>query len=151
MASESVALSEDIVAKINEKTDYILSFEAIRRAVPFNNIEEIAQLKVVVFDGPRAAERTGRAGSTFALTRTYKPSVAVLKKRQTGGEESRLAETDQLQQLVEEIEDQLEDEDFASKVFIGFDEEQDRDPYNFDLLREQGAFVTQIVLQYQDG
>lgn len=151
MIAKTVELSEAIVAAINSHEGlvaYEVAFFAERRSVPFDNVKDLAGLRVVVFDGVKSAERTGRSGTANAFTRTYKPTIAVLQKIPSTSDGDRKTLIDRNQIVVEQIEDVLEDLDLAGLTFVGFDEEQDRDPYNVETLKANGCFVVAIGLEY---
>ncbi len=146
--ARSVALAEAIVQRINAG-QYDVTFEARRRAVPFYSIDEMAGLEVSVFTGTRAAERYTREED--GLLRTYKPVVAIQKKLTGGDDAAKLAESDQLQGVVEAIEEQIQDVDLLGMSFVGFGEEQDEDAYGVEALRSLGVFAAIIITEYIDA
>jgi hypothetical protein len=143
MSAKNVELADAIVDLLNEEV-FPIPFHAHRKVVPFDDVQDIREVQVVVFTGPVAAVRITRG----EFQRTYKPTVAVLQKIEPGDESTQLLQCDGLQNLVALIEERLTDEDLVDLTFQGFDEEQDRDPYNVEMLKALGAFATAITLTY---
>lgn len=153
MSARAVQLCDAIVAKLNAdpeegETEFSQSFEARRLYSPFLEADEVKTLQVYVLANAKKAERTGRSGFTW----TFRPVVVVQQEIQGETEEQRQAHVDALQQLVEEIEERLGNANFATEAgtfsFITFDEEQDRDVYMLELLRDANRFGAAITLEY---
>lgn len=150
MSSKSVELADAIVASLNdEDNEFVLTFDAKRRAAPFtiNEIEELKTLQVSVFTGSVKAERTIRAG----FAKTYRPVVALQQKLGGETDEVNLAIADKITELSEQIVEHLGELDLAELSFAAFDEEQDREQYNAEALRDLGVYAVAIGLEYTDG
>ena len=152
--SVAVTLANAIVNRLNSVT-FSQRFTATRRIVPFMKPDDAAlrSVQVYVLANVRKAER--RTRHDFA--RTYKPIVVVQKRLTAGADEAiETDEVDDLQTLVEEIEEALEDEDYIANQlppalqlsFVGFDEEQDRDAYGLEAMKDHRVFATAITLEY---
>lgn len=131
---------------------YSMAFDPARRATVFSedDIEDLESLQVYVLTTTRKAERRVQRGPN-ALKRTYKPVVIVQKKLSAEGDEAaQLAEADQLQTVVEEIEDVLGLTEMDELNFISFNEEQEADAYGIDTLRQAGVFAVAITLEYSE-
>lgn len=151
MSAKTVDLSLAIVELLKLHEGFVPTFIPERRTVPYDKVEQLNDLRVVVFDGPKAAERTGRAGAGREFTRTYKPTVAVLKKLAASNESVRQSQSDELQSLVGQIEEVLlADFDALGLTFIGFDEEQERDPFNIEMLKGLSCFAVATTLEYSE-
>jgi hypothetical protein len=145
MSSE---LAQAIVDFLNGET-FSIDFTAARRAVPFWTLEELGdELRVSVFTGTKRTERITRGN----FQKTYKPIVAVQKKLPAGDEAELQQASDDLQQLVDEIEEVFETADFEvggnRYTFQSFNEEQEEDSYGIEALRSFGVFAVPIVLEY---
>jgi hypothetical protein len=142
--STAVDLPKAIVDKLNDTANsFSLAFEAKRRAVPFlPQDKEIKQLQVAVFAGSKSSGINERGGNLKA----YKPVIHVIKQLSSGDDAVRLEEVDQLIELVGEIES-VAGTDLAGCGFMRFDEEQERDAYNAELLKA-GCFSVPIVLEF---
>ena len=152
--SVAVTLANAIVNRLNSVT-FSQRFTATRRIVPFMKPDDAAlhSVQVYVLANTRKAER--RTRHDFA--RMYKPIVVVQKRLTAGADEAiETDEVDDLQTLVEEIEEALEDEDYIANQlppalqlsFVGFDEEQDRDAYGLEAMKDHRVFATAITLEY---
>ncbi len=148
MSAISIVMADAIVTALNtpQSPPFIFEFEAQRRAAPFTieELHELTDLKVLVFPGSVSAERIDRK----RFKRTYKPVISILKALEGSDDASRLAQSNLLVELVEQIESCIEVADVGYS-FYGFDQEQDREPYNAGIMQSTKAFATAIILVYQ--
>lgn len=145
--SSSVELADAIVGLLNDPTnDFSFEFTAERRSAPLTTEElsELSNVKVYVFTGTTAKERLTRA--QFQVR--YKPIVVVQRPLDGTSQSGEQQSVDQLETLVEEIENVITDEDQGSLHFVGFDEENDRDPYDALALADLKVFARAITPEY---
>lgn len=143
----ATALAQAIVDWLNDPArNFSITFRAERRAIPIERAEELATVKVSVFAGTTKAERISRA----EFQKTFRPVVAIQKRVMAASESQRLEEYDNLIALVDEIQNALIN-DYTGYSFVGFDNEQERDSYAVQALREHGCFATAIVLEYAEA
>lgn len=150
MSSKSVELADAIVAALNDPTNgFVLTFEARRRAAPFHvsEIEQLSTLNVSVFTGSVKSERSTRA----SFAKTYKPFVAVQQKLGGASDEDNLAIADKITELSEQIVELLEQEDLAGLSFVATDDEQDREQYSSEALRDLNVYTVAIGFEYTSG
>jgi hypothetical protein len=144
--SKSVELANAIVERINTG-HYQKQFKARRLAVPIVEAEKLTDLLVAVFTGTLTTTQITR--DTFE--RTYKPIVTVQKRLQPGSDAAQeVAQADELQNLVEEIEERLAGSDLARLSFLGFEEGDERDTYGLEPMRDHKVFAASITLHYTD-
>ncbi len=147
---KNVELADAIVAKLNDGTDtYEFAFEAIRREAPFSTkeLQDVAEVHVSVFTGTVKSERVSRA----RYKKSYKPAVVIQRYLNGGTIEANEALVARLHTLTEQIETVLEPEDFADLAIVGLNEEQDRVPYNLEMLMDNNVFHVAIVPEYTSG
>lgn len=150
MASKSVELRDAIADLLNDDdNDFAMAFEALPRTAPLTETEvgELQTVGVYVFTGSVKAVRVQRR----RFERTYKPVIAVYHPLNRPNETLNLELTNQLQELIEQIEAVVEDSDLADLSFVGFDEEEDREPYNAEAARTLSFFASAITLEYTSG
>jgi hypothetical protein len=150
MSSKNVELADAIVEKLNDgTTTFEFAFEAVRREAPYSSkeLEDLSEVVVSVFTGSVKAERVTRR----RYSKTYKPAVVIQRYLNGGTEEANQALVAQLHTLAEQIETVLEPEDFADLSIVGFNEEQDRPPYNLEMLMDNNVFHVAIVPEYTSG
>ncbi len=150
MSSKNVELANAIVAKLNDgTTEFEFAFAAVKREAPYStkDIQDLAEVVVSVFTGTLRAVRTGRKH----WEKTYKPAVVI--QRYLNGEtaEANEAIVARLHTLAEQIEDLLEDEDLADLSIVGLNEDQDRPPYNVEMLMDNNVFNVAVVPEYTSG
>ncbi len=142
------SLADAIVVFLNQDfRDYSRQFVAERRAVPFTKPEQLGTVKVSVFAGTKKAKRASR-DRRHPFQHTYKPVIVVQKKLIAGDDPSQLAELDELTDFADELELSLQTAEFEGVALENFDEEQDKDTYGLEALRDHGCFATAITLQY---
>ena len=147
MSSKSIELADAIVSQLNQHPEgFILQFEAERKALPLTTqeLETLSTLKVMVFTGSQKAERRTQRG----FKKTYKPIVVLQRKLDGATEEVNLGLADQLVELSDQISERLEAEELVNLHFIGFDEGQDRDEYNAELMHAHGVFSVVRTFEY---
>lgn len=147
--SKRTELADALVALLNgEGTTFSMQFEAKRRVMPYVNRAEVKTVQVSVFTGLKSSDRRTRT----EFSHTYKPFIAVQKEIAGSGEAARTAASDEVQEVVEEIEGFFEalDEPVAELAFIGFDEaDAERESYDPEFMRD-GVFSSTITLEFQD-
>lgn len=139
-------IADELIELMNGSA-FSTPFVAKRRIAPFNTPEDVNDLQVYVLMGTTQAELTSRD----RFLRTLKPWVVVQKKITPDNDVAQLAEVDALLGLVEEIEECLEQNMPDGFSLQAFNEEQDREVYNIDEMRNAGVFTSILVLTYTES
>src|SRR5574337_1092062 len=117
MSVTAIDLANAVVARLNVRpsvpradaplfTGFTTEFLAERRTAPFSDVEldEMNDLRVVVFYGPTKSIRRGRTGSRDEFQKSYKSIIAVQKKLAGEDADAKQADADTLMKLVQDIE-----------------------------------------------
>lgn len=156
MSSKNVELADAIVELLNrsqaaEEEPYEFSFSAVRKAMPLteSELENLQTVEVMVFTGSVKAERRVQRGPA-AFKRTYKPIVVIQRRLAEGTEEANLAIADKLIKLSDQVSARLLGRELKDLHFIGFDDAQDRQEYNVEMMRDYGVFSVVRTFEYSD-
>jgi hypothetical protein len=139
-------LCEEIKTWLNNPTQQAqlsISFSAVRRNLPFSELESSNELEVTVFPGPRTLDRIGRRKHA----RTFQVFVAVQKKIVAETEAQQIAAEDELVDLSQEIEELLRDAQFSGVTRLD-ETETTLPPFLPAELEQSNQFASVVSLTY---